>query len=469
MRRVGLGTAVMVAVLVGYSWMMFHVAWRRALAAEGFIGEMPGAGWGDRVLVVAPHPDDEVLGCGGLIQQAVAEGAQVDVALVTNGDAAELSLIFGERDLPLGPEAYVKLGRQRQQESLAALSLLGVPENHVHFLGYPNNGLLALWRPEHWRYTDMYRSPYTRVSFSPYERGLTAQAPYCGQQLLSDLLSLMYRLRPTIVLAPHPQDMHPDHWVTYCFTRFALATAAVRGAEWAREAQVYGYLVHWPRYPAPRGFAPGAALLPPAELVIGDGGWLKLPLTEEQARAKGRAIRRFRSQEPSFDRLLLSFARANEVFCRLPPVKAVYGVPIEWQDEINHHRGLGGADVRQIALLVKADRSVQLSYSAARAEIPAKGYVAVDFRTWDAEGRPVVLTVYVGEGGQVAAKAIADHPSLPAPKVRMVRAQGGLFKLDGLVLPDWMREWEKVFLSCWGSAGDRRTDPVVAAEVLLGG
>lgn len=461
------GMVLAVAVLVGYSWVMFHLAWKRALAAEGFVDEMPAPGWQDRVLVVAPHPDDEVLGCGGLIQQALRAGARVDVALVTNGDASELSLIFAERDLPLGPDAYVKLGRQRQKESLAAVGLLGVPENHVHFLGYPNNGLLALWRPEHWRYMNMYRSPYTKVSFSPYERCFTAQAPYCGQQLLSDLLALMYHLRPTIILAPHPQDVHPDHWVTYCFTRFALATAAVRGADWAREAKVYGYLVHWPRYPAPRGFALGAALLPPAELVTGDGGWLKLPLTEQQARAKALAIRRYRSQEPSFDRLLLSFARANEVFCQLPVVQATYGEPVEWRDEVNHHRGLGGADVREITLLIKADGSTQVTYSAARGEIPAKGYIAVDLRTWDTAGRPALLTIYLGKGGRIAVKTLGGHPALPAPKVQSVEVQGGLFRLEGLMLPHWAREYGEVFVSCWGSVGDRRTDPVTAAEVVI--
>jgi N-acetylglucosamine malate deacetylase 1 len=35
-------------------------------------------------LVLAPHPDDEVLGCGGTIARLVAEGARVDVAIVTH-------------------------------------------------------------------------------------------------------------------------------------------------------------------------------------------------------------------------------------------------------------------------------------------------------------------------------------------------------------------------------------------------
>nr|MBP6330775.1 PIG-L family deacetylase [Dokdonella sp.] len=40
----------------------------------------------DRVLVLAPHPDDEVLATGGLIQQALAAGAALRVIVATDGD-----------------------------------------------------------------------------------------------------------------------------------------------------------------------------------------------------------------------------------------------------------------------------------------------------------------------------------------------------------------------------------------------
>jgi hypothetical protein len=38
-------------------------------------------------MVFAPHPDDEVLGCGGIIQQVLAESRHVTVAVLTSGDA----------------------------------------------------------------------------------------------------------------------------------------------------------------------------------------------------------------------------------------------------------------------------------------------------------------------------------------------------------------------------------------------
>src|SRR5664279_305672 len=48
--------------------------------------EVPGAG--DRLLVVAAHPDDESLGAGGLIAAAVARGADVRVIVATDGEAS---------------------------------------------------------------------------------------------------------------------------------------------------------------------------------------------------------------------------------------------------------------------------------------------------------------------------------------------------------------------------------------------
>jgi hypothetical protein len=42
----------------------------------------------DMVVVFAPHPDDEVIACAGIIQQALGRGARVKVLAITNGAAA---------------------------------------------------------------------------------------------------------------------------------------------------------------------------------------------------------------------------------------------------------------------------------------------------------------------------------------------------------------------------------------------
>lgn len=78
-----------------------------------------------RVMVLAPHPDDECIGCGGLIAELVARAVPVRVVLVTDG--------AGAGGLP--PGAAV----QRQAEFRAALRVLGVDSQAM--LGLPDGGL----------------------------------------------------------------------------------------------------------------------------------------------------------------------------------------------------------------------------------------------------------------------------------------------------------------------------------------
>ncbi len=83
-------------------------------------------------IVVAPHPDDETLGCGGLIATKRAIGASVDVVFMTDGSASHAQFV--------DPQT---LSAQRRAEAIAACELLGVPADRVHFLPYPDGQLAA--------------------------------------------------------------------------------------------------------------------------------------------------------------------------------------------------------------------------------------------------------------------------------------------------------------------------------------
>ena len=71
-------------------------------------------------LVIAPHPDDEVLGAGGTIAKLAAQGAEVHVAIVTRGEPPRFSAEFVENV---------------RQECASAHRLLGV--TRTHFLDFP--------------------------------------------------------------------------------------------------------------------------------------------------------------------------------------------------------------------------------------------------------------------------------------------------------------------------------------------
>src|SRR5512138_1893709 len=114
-----------------------------------------------RVLVVAPHPDDETIAPAGLIQAALANGSQVKVVVVTNGDGQfGAPALFG-LDGSISPKGYVAMGERRQAESQAALSRLGMAEADMIFLGYPDRGIEPMLS-KNWEETSPYTAPFTR-------------------------------------------------------------------------------------------------------------------------------------------------------------------------------------------------------------------------------------------------------------------------------------------------------------------
>ncbi len=80
-------------------------------------------------LVLAPHPDDESLGCGGLIAQACARGRPPLVVAVTDGAGSHPA-----------SQAYPPsmLKATRAAELRAAVGALGLDEDRLHFLGLPD-------------------------------------------------------------------------------------------------------------------------------------------------------------------------------------------------------------------------------------------------------------------------------------------------------------------------------------------
>jgi LmbE family N-acetylglucosaminyl deacetylase len=87
-----------------------------------------------RLVVVAPHPDDEVLACGGLIAMHAQHGGTTIIVAVTDGEASH-------PDDPAWPVA--RLTAERHQERLRGLSRLGVQTPAVLRLGLPDGQVEA--------------------------------------------------------------------------------------------------------------------------------------------------------------------------------------------------------------------------------------------------------------------------------------------------------------------------------------
>ena len=266
-----------------------------------------------RLLVFAPHPDDETLGAAGLMRQARLRGDDVRVVILTNGDAFRISAAQEFREVVVSSQDFVRYAYLRQAEARTALGVLGIPADHVHFLGYPDRGLMPMWT-SHWTPDSPVASAYTRADHNPYNDAATLNGPYCGEGLLDDIKHQMLAEQPTDVYVTHPNDDHPDHAAASVFVRTALEQLRASGVPWAKSAHLHYYLVHRGDWPIPQGLHEDAALLPPGQMASLDTHWAALPLTKRDTQKKYAAIKRYRSQVLASSRFLFSFARRNELF-----------------------------------------------------------------------------------------------------------------------------------------------------------
>ena len=263
-----------------------------------------------RVVVFAPHPDDETVGVGGLLFRLAHGHTPLRVVFVTNGDGYRRAL---EQDFAVeGPTDadYVALGELRQREALAALAHLGVARRDVRFLGFPDGGLAELWRA-HWLRTHPYTSPYTKESSPPDAEGVG----YDGQDLTSVVSGILQDFGPTVVVMPHPYDTHLDHAHTSYFVTEALSELEASGVL-APAPTVLTYLVHHPRWPALRG-PDFDRELPLAELP--DTRWSESELAPAALGAKRAALEEYRSQLGVMNGFLRHFLCRNELFATIDP------------------------------------------------------------------------------------------------------------------------------------------------------
>lgn len=153
----------------------------------------PSIAAGQRWLVLAPHPDDETLATGGLLQRLRASGAAAHVALLTDGGANPWPQRWLERRWRLGPHARARWGARRRLECEAALRMLGLdPARELTALGWDDGALTAAF----------------------------CDAP---ASLLQPLRDLLLRFAPSDVVLPAADDRHPDHNLCPVLLELALA------------------------------------------------------------------------------------------------------------------------------------------------------------------------------------------------------------------------------------------------------
>jgi len=287
----------LLGVVVGMSLVL------RALGAEPPVAGLPLAP-DTRVMVVAPHPDDETIAAGGVLAYAAARRMPVRVVFVTNGDGY-VEVVGGTRGTASDAD-FKAYGLRRRQEALAATARLGLARTDVAFLGFPDGGLDQLWHA-HW--ARPYTSPFTREGGPPYPDAVDPEATYAGKDLTAILVKVIGEFRPTVLILPHPADTHLDHAAAAAFIIEAVTRLQMRRML-DISPLLLGYLVHYPGWPAVR--APNLQHVHPASTIT--ARWLGKDVDARSATAKEAALVAYETQLAVMRGFLRGFLRSNELF-----------------------------------------------------------------------------------------------------------------------------------------------------------
>jgi len=259
------------------------------------------------LLVVAPHPDDEVLCCEGVIQLVTSVGGKVAVVWITSGDASEMDLLVIEKSLFVNPHKLRDLAGRRMEEARSAAAVLGIPADHQVFLGYPDRGVLSLLN-EH--YSVPLYSRYNGSSIVPYDIALSPGHPYTGASLEKDFDSLLQRFKPTLILVPSPRDSHSDHQAAGILAMRAMSRRGELG-------KLRYWIIHGGEtWPLPRGYHPARAAYPsPRAKGLAPAAFL---LTRTEEERKHEALLSYQTQLKVMSSYLLSYVRTTELFSDTP-------------------------------------------------------------------------------------------------------------------------------------------------------
>jgi LmbE family N-acetylglucosaminyl deacetylase len=156
-----------------------------------------------RLLIILAHPDDESFAVGATAARYASEGHMVALATLTPGGAG----VWCGKDVN---EARL-LTEVRRREMACAAHALGIAPLFV--LDYPDGALAQI-------------APPLRATCFPPRRADAPPAP--GERAVSDLLRIIGRVRPEVIVTFGPEGLmrgHPDHRATHRLVRFAWPAA----------------------------------------------------------------------------------------------------------------------------------------------------------------------------------------------------------------------------------------------------
>jgi LmbE family N-acetylglucosaminyl deacetylase len=162
-----------------------------------------------RVLVVAPHPDDESLGCGGLIATLGELGRMVFVVFVTDGSASHRASLLWSRE---------RLANLRKREATEALRRLGLARA-------------------------------ARVFLALEDANMPPRGSSVWQKAVTQVEEVLYQSHPDLLILPWRRDPHCDHRNSWSLMQDALSSTQQRPRclEYAIWLSELGAAEDWPQ------------------------------------------------------------------------------------------------------------------------------------------------------------------------------------------------------------------------------
>jgi LmbE family N-acetylglucosaminyl deacetylase len=145
-----------------------------------------------KIIVFAPHPDDETYGCGGTIAKKLHEGYEVIVVVMTDGRYA-FSEVLGITTDPTPEELKII----REEEVKRSTRILGLPENSIIFLDFEDGTLGAN-----------------------------------GGKAEEEVMRIMNTHKPVEVYFTYRKDSHPDHQATYRIVKTCVEKSAFKPTQY---------------------------------------------------------------------------------------------------------------------------------------------------------------------------------------------------------------------------------------------
>jgi LmbE family N-acetylglucosaminyl deacetylase len=212
-----------------------------------------------RIVVLAPHPDDEIIGAGVLLSRA----RDASVVHVTTGAPRDAALY--PKDLrTIGQGVYAAL---RAREARAALDIAGIGDGRTHALGFVDQ-----------------------------------EASFDMPALARTLATLFEELHVDVAIAPPYEGGHPDHDATAFAAHAACAQCVARGGDPPALIEMSSYHAH------------GASIATGCFLAQSGPEEISLLLSEDERAAKRRMLACFPSQRE----VLAPFGASAEVFRAAP-------------------------------------------------------------------------------------------------------------------------------------------------------